>query len=221
MQRCVKKFVCKNYEKYKSIFVRILAPTKLRYEMPDDAEKLGQIVLSVPSNWCWVNGYLKAPRALYEKGEIAQNMKLILSRFHSIQPMYQSIEDYPYEEQSLHTGRSSYVDSSLLDIVLEKRWPSSVVFDEAAFETRKITIDMINRIINKFLILGYKGSASYYSGYRANSPFKNPERFAFTHIRNEIELHWDEKYDGKQENLKPIVTQLEKLNSRLISTSQE
>jgi hypothetical protein len=192
----------------------------LLFELPSEPQHVAEIVDTVPSNWNWFDGYLTAPRILYEKDQIARDTVLALSRFYCIKPTIQGQEAYPFEnEKSLEGRRAEYRLPGILDIVKGKQF-AIVNFDEAGFETSSyIPFESVREIASHFIRLGYKGWLSVYSGYRENSKTAIPEKLDLSHRQEKIKLSWDEEYDGKKENLESLLAKLKQLGVKEIIPS--
>jgi len=207
---------------------------KLLYELPQDREVVAEIAKAIPSDWCWVDGCLSAPRALYESGQVAQNTRLSISRYHSITPTIVGVDDVPYEDEHYLRKRKQGIISQINEVVLKAKFFSSVSFDGAAFETRDSSIDTVRELAAEFIKRGYKGWINAYSGHNRNNKYDNPERFSFTHAHTRggtitdptplpphISLQWEPKYGGNRENLDEIIAKLEKLGLRPFEVQRE
>jgi hypothetical protein len=190
---------------------------KLIYELPED--KVAKIINSIPSNWRWVDGFLIAPKKLYEEGKIAENTRLKISRFYSIKPTIIGYNDAPFEEEA--ERKEGLIAPKLTDILLKGKLFSSIHFDEAGFETAEYNIDTVKELAIGFIQKGYKGWIRGYSGYRNNNKYDNPEKLCISNSHTEesfdnpampphIELEWDKEYGGKRENLSKIINTIEK-----------
>lgn len=187
---------------------------KLLYELPTDNRKVAVIVDAIPSDWCWIDGFLGAPRLLYEQRRVAHNTGLLISRFYSIKPTIIGVDDVPFEDiYTLRERNQGLIVPQINDIVLRGKLHSSVRFDEAGFQTPQLPLSAVKELAREFILLGYKGWMSAYSAYKNNHKFDNPERVSFTHshtpggtITNpsplppHISLKWDEKFGGIREN---------------------
>lgn len=200
-----------------------MAAGTLIYELPEEKEKVAEIVDSIPSKWCWIDGGLTAPRSLYESGRIAKNTRLFLGRFYSIKPTLIGAHDVPYGEKFMG-DKDKTVTPAIRDIVLEGKLVSSVRFDTAGFETHAdgITVETVRELAAGFIRLGYKGCIQAYSGYDDNNRCDNPESFSLTHyttIRSmfdreeppHVRLDWDPKFCGKRENLEGMISVFSKM----------
>ncbi len=199
--------------------------------MPQDREAVAEIINSIPPNWCWIDGNLSATRELYHSGQVAENTQLFISRFYSIKPTIIGSDNVPYEDgYSMRERKEGVILPKISDIILRKKLFSSVSFDEAAFESRQISIDLVKELAEGFILLGYKGWIDAFSGYKDNSKYANPERFCLTHAPKKcgtgvlppnISLFWNSKFGGKRENLDRIVIRLEKLRLKQIEIPKD
>ncbi|MEK6938714.1 MAG: hypothetical protein AABX04_06740 [Nanoarchaeota archaeon] len=200
---------------------------ELFYELPQDCEAVAEIVKSIPSTWCWVNGFLAATREMYESGQIAENTRLFISRFYSIKPTIIGVDDVPYENLNTLRDRKQGFVPQISDVVLKGKLVSSVGFDEAGFENEIFSMNRVKELAAEFIQRGYKGWISAYSGYENNHANDNPEKFSLTHSSGKkgfetdssilpphVSLQWDPRYGGKRENLDGMVTRLEELGLR-------
>ena len=189
--------------------------SKLYFELPDNPEVAIEIVKAIPSDWCWVDGGLVAPKELYERGKIAEDTELVLSRFYSIKSTIISTKK--------SEGHLTF-PVKLDEIFLEGKLPSSVYFDEAGFDKYSISIDMVKKIAVGYIQKGYKGWLRSFSGYRDNSKYDNPEDLSLNQfperggsfisprpMPSHVVLAWDERHGGKRERLIPIISKLEQL----------
>jgi len=180
------------------------------YELPQEREKVVEIVKCIPSTSTWIDGYLIAPRDLYQRCQIAENTQLLISK-----PPYQPNEltiigadNVPYEDE--HRDREKKeVYTNINDIVIKQKLFSSIKFQEAAYKTGKclpeLTMDAVKELIQHFIIKGYSGWIT------ATDLYDNPDRFAIKHADRTIELMWGiDPHSPKRENL-DIIVNFEKL----------
>lgn len=189
---------------------------KLSYEFPSERKNVIELVRAIPSNWSWVDGYLYATKELYSSDRVAENTRLLISRFYSINPNIVGTDDVPFEEQDLRRERKPRSNPKITDIVLRHKLFSSILFDEAAFETPEISIETVKELAEGFIGMGYKGWIHSYSGYRDNNKFANPERYYFNHDYQgspaSVSVEWDEGNGGKKENLEGILKIIQSLS---------
>lgn len=200
--------------------------SRLCYELPQDREAVAEIVRAIPSNWCWIDGQLSATRELYQRGQIAENTRLFISRFYSIKPTIIGSDDVPYEDDgSARIRKEGIILPKISDIILRKKLFSSVSFNESAFESNGVPMDLVKELAEGFIQMGYKGWIDAFSGYENNHKYDNPERFSLTYASERcgsvllppnISLCWNPKFGGKKENLDGIIIQLEKLRLKQI-----
>ena len=194
---------------------------KIIYELPEDnIEKITKCINAIPSDWNWVDGFLIAPKKLYEQGKIAENTRLNIGRFYSIKPTIIGYNDAPFGKEEART--KGLIAPKLTDIILKGKLYSSVHFDEAAFETSEYNMDTVKELAIGFIEKGYKGRIEAYSGYRNNNKYDNPETLGISTSYTEksfhslampahIELEWDKEHGGKKENLSKIIKTIEEL----------
>jgi len=205
-------------------------PGKLLYELPEKRKDLIEIVSSIPSYWSWIDGRLFATRELYNSGKIATNTRLFISRFYSIKPTIQGVHDTPYEDHPIDVIEGEIFGPKIHDVLFGGKLFSSVVFDEAAFDTpNKITMDMVKKLVEEFLRMGYMGWISAFSGFRNYNKYDNPESFNFQYGEREwptptskftaphISLEWNQEHFGKKENLEGILKVIKKLKLKEIT----
>lgn len=188
------------------------------FEIPDDLELMTKLVEVIPSSWAWVDGILKAPRELIESGKALADTGFAIQRFHSIGPTIRGLWQEGKEQQA-----------DLYGIIAERKLPGFVRFDEAGYES-DISLELAKKIAIAYLRMGYRGSLFFYRDCCNNSKYNNPERYSlFLQKWHEnigvlgtvridyppaIVMEWNEKYGGKPENLKPIVSLCRSFNLR-------
>ncbi|MEK6856379.1 MAG: hypothetical protein AABX49_00030 [Nanoarchaeota archaeon] len=190
--------------------------SRLYYELPKEKESVVEIIDSIPSDWSWMDGVLKHPEELMRQGKIAEDTILYVSRWHSIKPTIRgrTIPGKAYGEGN------KYVEPKLIDIFLNEKFVSDVVFEEAGFGSSSgITLDTAKEIAKRFVLLGYTGFITSPRKDYDNCPSWNPERLSIWQEGNReykdfppfVELKWDEKYGGRRERLNDIVENCERL----------
>jgi len=203
---------------------------KLYYELPDDNGIVAGVVDAIPSNWSWVDGTLGAPERLHERGRISENSVLLISRFYSIKPTLSVIKER--DKDSGFYLPVERVGPKIKEIILDKKLPFRIRFDEAAFGTSKeITMDDVKEIARRFIEIGYKGHMGAFRDYHNNHKYDNSASFHFSQYgRDEnklfrtqglppfVELGWDERYSGRREYLDSIVEALERLGLKEIQS---
>lgn len=199
---------------------------KIYYEMPRKKEDVVAVVKAIPSGWSWVDGYLIAPRELYDQGQIALNTRLVISRFGSTRPTIVGKDDVPYEDSLNRRELKKDINPRIIDIAVKRKLFSGVSFAEAAFQDRPMQMAYLKELIEGFIGLGYKGWISAYSDHKNNSKYDNPETLSMQHFGDKacflnpvdlpphICLTWEEKHGGKRGNLDEIISTLEKLGLR-------
>ncbi len=189
---------------------------KLYYELPKEKESVAEIICSIPSNWYWINGVLKHPEELMIQGKIAKNTLLYVSRWHRIKPTVRgrTIPRNSYKE------KDRYVAPNLMDIFLNRKLVSDVIFEEAGFNSGSdITLEIAKKIAEGFVLLGYTGFIKSDSRDYDNCPSRNPESISvwqegkrgYEDFSSFVELEWNEKYGGKRKHLDSIVESCERL----------
>jgi len=206
---------------------------RIYYELPRKKEGVVEVVKAIPSGWSWIDGYLSAPRELYEQNQIAPNTKLVISRFNSIRPTIRGADDVPYEDSRVRRETKKDLNPSIIDIAIRRKLFSSVSFDEAAFQDDPMRMSALKKLIEGFIGLGYKGWIGAYSDHQNNNKYDNPETLSFQHFgqgssfMNPVELPphicltWKEKHGGKRENLDEIIRVLEKLELKKFQPQEQ
>jgi hypothetical protein len=206
---------------------------KIYYEMPQKKEGVIEVVMAIPSSWSWVDGFLMAPKELYEQDQIALNTGLAVSRFYSIRPTIIGRDDVPYEDSLVRRKTKKDLNPSIIDIAVRRKLFSSVSFDEAAFQDHPLSMSALKKLILGLIGLGYKGWIQAYSDHKNNSKYDNPETLSFQHFGQgssfinpaelppHILLTWEEKHGGKRENLDEIIRVLERLELKKIQPQEK
>jgi hypothetical protein len=191
---------------------------KIIYELPQEKEKVAEVIACIPSNWKWVDGYLSAPRD--GSCQISENTQLLISRFYLSTPTIVGRRSPSYKDWPLYRDWERESKLGLIpklgEIFIEKKLFSSIRFDEAAFEAppfeeKQITMDDIRSLAQYFIKEGYMGWINAYSGHKNNYKYNNPERFALSHSDWLIKLEYCERYSGSKKNLEGIMENFSKL----------
>ncbi|MFA6588156.1 MAG: hypothetical protein WCT08_03740 [Patescibacteria group bacterium] len=190
----------------------------LFFEIKNDVEVMAKLVEAVPDNWSWVDGCLYAPQHLIDSGMVQQDTGFTLARFHSINPTIVGA----YEE---HNGKRK--KPNLFAMMVEQKLPGFISYDEAGFEDNPITLKLTKTITIGFLRKGYRGDLCFYCGYYDNSKYDNPARCSLIFepwngppiMGKEagpqparIQLEWNSRYPGTEENIVPIAAVCRSLN---------
>jgi len=190
---------------------------KLSYEVPEKREDWAEVAESIPSNWCWVNGFLTAPKKLYEEKRIAENTRLVIEEF-SKSPFIKGADDVPYEDINIHRREREHLFfPRVVDVILRGKLCSSISFTHVGYERDRDNIEMVKELSSGLIKEGFMGYMKAYSGYEDNKEFHNPETFSFGvaylggNTPRYINLEWDERYGGRRENLNEIIERLERL----------
>ena len=193
---------------------------RLFFEIPDDQEVMAKLVEAVPSNWSWVDGELCAPKTLVALGQVEENTGFALQRFHNIHPTI--IGGYDQNE-----GKDR--KPNLYAMMVEQRLTGFIRFDEAGYSTYLISIELTKRIAAGFLRRGYRGRLHFFRGCYHNNKYDNPARceliFKPWHgapaCHEEagsqpacVKLEWNDRYNGKEDDITPIVAMCRSLNLR-------
>jgi len=179
---------------------------KRLFEIPDKSEVMAQIIEAVPSDWSWVDGYLSAPDQLIRQGKVASNSGFALQRFHSIEPTI--------------VGRESEkrINPNFYSLIVERKLPEFIIFDEAAFETSYdgLSMEVIKSIAVAYVRYNYRGWLCFYSGYRYDDKYDNSARCSIELGRwspslFKIGVEWDRR-SGGEEDVQPILSVCKGLN---------
>lgn len=192
---------------------------ELFFKIPDDQEVMVKLVEAVPANWSWVDGALDAPKNLVASGQVEENTGFVLRRFHSIQPTIIGSYD---------RNKGEWGNPDLFAIMVERKLPGFISFNEAGYNSCIVTLELAKRIAVGFLRQGYCGGLHFYSGCCDNNKYDNPARCSLIFepwdgvkemCREEagpqparVKLEWDSQYYGKEEDIAPIVAVCRSLN---------
>lgn len=193
-------------------------PGELIYQLPPFSESLAEIVQAVPATWSCVDGLLLAPPSFYENGQVARQTMLIVSPL----GLSHIVDDFWEYDPSTFP----------LEEVSPGKLFSSFYFSEAGLGNQGFPFEQVRELIARMLRKGYRGEATFFSGYRNNSPFKNPERFRFTHSPERVgnsqglfpphlRLCWDDGYNGRRENLSSLLEIIQRMNLEVLQARQE
>ncbi len=193
---------------------------KLFFEIPDDQEIMVKLVEAIPSNWLWVDGELRASKVLVASGKVEENTGFVVQRFHSVQPTI--IGGYNRNEKKCW-------NPNLYAIMVERKLPGFIRFDEAGYSSPSITLELAKQIAVGFLRKGYRGSLSFYRDCYNNIKYDNPalceivfeswhgaskSRAEIGSQSAHIKLEWESRYSGKEDDIAPIVDVCRFLNLR-------
>jgi len=178
----------------------------ITYELPQEKEKVAQIVGMILSNCTWIDGLLTAPRDLYRMGEIAKNTQLLIdhSLYRARGIAIVGSDDVPYESERKDRERFQ-VHPNLTDIFTKQKLFSSVKFQHAAANnTPEISINTVKELAQHYISKGYMGVIS------AVDDYGNPEMLRINHHDKTILVRSPKDYDPERDNLEGIVTNLER-----------
>lgn len=184
-------------------------------------EQIAAIIAAVPEDWCWLDGTLEAPQALIDGGRAHPDAGYVLGGYVERGFKLASLHEYRHGRRSDEPMRR--VDTH--GIVTVPRLPAFVVFDEAGYrESFSLPMSEVVRIATDLVRQGYLGGLSFYSGFRNNNKFDNPERARFQLVpsrelpewsgeqltpRRELPpllvLAWNTRYRGMHEHLQPLI----------------
>ena len=206
---------------------------KLLFEMPVEPIQLAQLVREIPNDFSWVDGYLLAPRKLYEQDLIARNTRFVISRY-STQPLIKGRRDVSFEESMVAQKEQIIQNSSpnLLDVFLYGGLVSSVEFDEAGFQSHLQPISEIKKLIEHFYMKDYRGEITLFRGYDDEDKYANRERVSFNHrpskktfitqkLPPHISVEWNPKEGGKIATLSGLIKGIERLDLKAIPLEHE
>lgn len=162
-----------------------------------------RLLWSIPKDWCWVDGGLRAPQSMIDAGETADHTGYEMDRYFK---KNLSIESSDKElRPDLHA------------IVVEGKRPEFVRFDTVG--DNQELFDRGMRLVHGFISVGYRGWLSFFSGYVNNEKYANPARCAMNLLPwsgapfmdeeagpqpPRILVEWSERY-GREELLTPII----------------
>ncbi len=181
------------------------------FEIPNDVEIMAKLVLAVPSNWSWIDGILVAPDELIASGKAIADTGIGIMRFHSISPTIRG-------RYNPKTGGE--YDPDLYGILVDQKLPGFVRFDEAGFRTSLPSVSLAQKIAVGYLRKGYCGHLTFFEDCYDSSKYNNPavckivisdqERLSVEQEGgfqpSSIELEWNTRYGGKQEDVERIAT---------------
>lgn len=188
-------------------------------------EQIAQIISAVPEDWCWLDGTLDAPQKLIDDGRVHPDAGYVLGGFEERGFRLASLHEYRHGRRQDEPIRR--VDTH--GIVTAPRLPAFVGFNEAGYrESFALPFTEIVRIAADLVRQGYLGGLSFFSGFRNNNKYDNPERARFQLVpsreladwsgvqltpRREMAplllLEWDPRHRGTHEHLKSIIAACE------------
>ena len=196
--------------------------------MPAEPIQLAQLVRAIPDDFSWIDGYLLAPKKLYDQDLIARNTRLTIRRFADA-PLIRGVGAIPFEESLLPRAEQKIerVPADLLAVFLYGGLVSSVGFDEAGFQGRPQPFKDIKRLIEHFYMKSYKGELELFRGYEDDDKYANSERVSFSHrpskktfltqeLPPHISLEWNTKSGGKMSRLSELIKGIERLDLKAI-----
>lgn len=140
---------------------------KLFFEIPNDQEVKAKLVETMPNDWTWVNGILRAPEDLVFSGQVASDTGIAIQRFHDIHPTIIG------ERKPEGEGR---LKPDLLAILVDRKLPSFIRFDEAGYNPYIVTMELAKRVAVAYLKRGYRGNLNFYKGCHDYSATDNDGR---------------------------------------------
>ncbi|MEK7073138.1 MAG: hypothetical protein AAB974_01740 [Patescibacteria group bacterium] len=200
-------------------------------------EQIAQIISAVPEDWCWLDGTLDAPQKLIDDGLAHPDAGYVLGGFVERGFKLASLHEYRHGRRSDEPIRR--VDT--LGIVTVPRLPAFVGFNEAGYrESFALPLPEVVRIAADLVRQGYLGGLSFFSGFRNNNKYDNPERARFQLVpsrelpdwsgvqitpRRELSpfllLAWDPRHRGTREHLKPIIAACEAQGARFLGDTPD
>ncbi len=191
----------------------------LYFEIPDNSEIMMRLVGTIPANWLWVDGSLRAPKDLITSGQAEEHTGFALRRFRGSSPTI--IGSYNEDERKERTP-------DLFTMMVERKLPGFVVFDEVGIDTGVFTLELAVRIAVGLLGKGYRGGLRFYKNYYDDSKFDNPARCDMIfnpwhghHTSEEagsqparVKIEWKSRFGGTEADVTPIINFCRSLNLR-------
>jgi hypothetical protein len=196
---------------------------ELFFEIPDDCEVMAKLIGAVPSSWAWVDGCLWAPPELVASKEAIEDTGFSLSRFHTIHPTIRG-KDVFIEGQGW-----TKTNPNLMAILVERKLPGFIVFEEAGYQEPLITMELSKQIAIAYVRKNYGGHLSFYKDCYRNSKYDNPAKCLLTlqpwqgppisgkeagDQPARARLEWESRYGGKEKDIEPIIAVCHELNLR-------
>ncbi len=185
-------------------------------------EQIAAIISAIPESWCWLDGTLEAPQALIDGGQAHADAGYVLGGFVERGFKLASLHEFRHGRRPDESFR--HVD--IHGLITAPRLPAFVVFDEAGYrQSFVLPLSEVVRIAADLVRRGYLGGLSFYSDYRGNIKYDNPERARFQLVpslelpdgsgerltpRRQLppflRLEWHARYGGDSEKLDPLIS---------------
>lgn len=168
--------------------------------LPAEAESLGKIIDSVPTNWSWIDGVIRCPGDPAFRGKVAFGTGYAISRFNCSQPAIVG---------GTVPGSRERQRPDLLAIMVENKLPGFVTFDMAGFGREKELLSA-RRIAASFIGRGYTGWVKFVKSANVSERFHHSASCEFrvnssTEERSEVVISWEEKYGGNPKDIADVL----------------
>lgn len=140
---------------------------EMYFEVPDDPEVMAKLVEAMP-DWQMLDGSLWTPQPLIDSGEALEKTGIVLSRFHSIRPTLQGMAD-----GGMVSGLNP---TDLFAVLVDNKKPGFILFDEAGYQERVVTMELSKKFAAAFLRKGYRGRLNFYRDCDDDDKFRNSAR---------------------------------------------
>ncbi len=213
---------------------------KLIYELPEDINKVAKIVEAIPSDWYTLNGVLFATRELYEKGQVAKNLSLVVSGSEPRRPYIVGRCDDPQKwwTEVKEISRECECMPEIADIALRNKLFSSVHFDKIGCEAYSYhpgyicnifpLLSPMKELAAGLIRVGYDGYLSASNAYHTNYGYVMPDEFCLKYFhdvdyagrleglqyysrQSRITLEWYNACGGRKEDFDEIVNVFDSL----------
>jgi hypothetical protein len=173
---------------------------KLIFEIPGDEAAI-KLIETIPSSWAWLDGVLSAPENLLNAGFVLAETGYNIGRFHNAT----IIGHYDNKTQKRATP-------DIGGILVDQKLPEFILFDEAGYDDNFNHLNLAKEIAIGYIKRFYRGVLFFFKDCYDNNKYDNSARCDLFLGRIEhgetsrIELAWNDKYRGKQEDIDPILT---------------
>ncbi len=115
------------------------------FDIPDNSDILAQLIEAVPVSWSYMHGKLWVPKALVTSGEANEHAGLAVKDRLFVYPTIEGCHD-----------------NDLLAILVDRKLPAFIDFDEPGQESHYVTFDLVKKLVAHYLRIGYRGHLSFF-----------------------------------------------------------
>lgn len=191
------------------------------FEIPNDRDAMVRLLEAIPSRWSQVNGELHAPHVLVDLGHVQQDTGWVIDQFHALHPRMvgrRRSKGIPYDKPNVYA------------ITVEQKLAGFVYFDGAGQGAagNAVTVQEVKELAVGFVKQGFRGDLQFLllasgwkyemkaqcelhlESWRGTSCFQEEVGEQPAHLK----VAWDERWDGKEEDILSILETCHELNLR-------